>query len=238
MQGDSGPDPPSCPGAFLFYLGEPSVSAVRVAWPATTSHPPLTGPPRLLRAADLHRRVTVPSPSSRCSACGTRVPASNRTWVAPGGGIGDHQELAVGEAVRAGVRGEVGADDLRPAAEDRAERGRGLPALVPDEAAGWPWSAAAGRPRRGRRGDGRPGRSPRAGGRLLPRPSGRSPRGPGVRLRPGERFPGQLGRRASLLGLSRAGLARVLSRHGSPPHPQRKTVRPARPPGHPREPRR
>ena len=32
------------------------------------------------------------------------------------------------------MRGEVGADDLGPAAEDGPDRGRGLPPLVADEA--------------------------------------------------------------------------------------------------------
>src|ERR1035441_9436596 len=46
----------------------------------------------------------------------------------PGGRVGPNRELAVSEAIGAGMRGQVLADDVRPAAEHRAHRRLPLPA--------------------------------------------------------------------------------------------------------------
>ena len=71
--------------------------------------------PPTLRAADLH-------PAHRPVAeFGGQPPDQLRSEQPdlgrPGRGVGGYRELAVGEAVRPGVRGQVRADDLRPAAE-------------------------------------------------------------------------------------------------------------------------
>src|SRR5690349_3372981 len=82
----------------------------------------------------------------------------------PGGRVRRDRQLAVGEAVRLSVRGQVRADDLGPPAEHRAHRGPLLPAVRVEQAADRagqrlrillaqpPVSAGAGRARGGGRG--------------------------------------------------------------------------------------
>src|SRR5258708_26736064 len=105
----------------LFYRGDLSVPAVLARGPPPPSLPPFPRSPRLLGAADL-------DPGHSALTKLTVQPAHQRSCQQPhlgrpGSGVGDDQELSLGETVRAGVRGEVGPDNLGPAAEDRSDRG-------------------------------------------------------------------------------------------------------------------
>src|SRR6266567_7580401 len=121
-RGQRDPPPPSVLVRLSFYLGVPSGSAVRVTRPAAIAHSPLPGPPRRGRAAYFH-------PFYRAIAEFGVDPAHERgseqpDLCRPGCRVGGHGQLTAGEAVRPGVRGKLGADDLLPPAEYRA-RGRG-----------------------------------------------------------------------------------------------------------------
>ena len=107
--------------------------AVRVAVSPASWHPPSATLPRAGRPLTLTRR-TVPSPSSELSLR-TSIDASSLTCVAHAVESAAIDELAVGEAVRAGVGGEVGPDDLGPVTEHRTHRRMFLPALIRQQAA-------------------------------------------------------------------------------------------------------
>src|SRR5271165_1814848 len=186
--------------------------AVGVAGTLAARHPPAAALPWRRRTADL-------DPTDRSVAqFGVEPPDERRgeqpDLGRPGGRVGRHRELAVGEAVGAGVRRQVMADDVRPAAEHRAHRRpllpaprveqaadgadqrlRVFPAGAPASGAGPIWAAGSGRARS------RPGRVIRAGcgyagsfgiialaGPWLALEAGRQiAPGPRVRLRRGER---------------------------------------------------
>ena len=109
-------------------------------------HPPLARP------AACPRRGRAPGPAAPCrrrvrrSACGTSSAASSCSWVAHAVESAVTIELAVGQPLRLGVRGEVRPDDLRPPAEHRAGRHGQFPARVGDQAVDAPRRAAQGRP--------------------------------------------------------------------------------------------
>ena len=102
-------------------------SAVCVTGTAASGHP-----------ADLRRarsvlRVRAPSPASRFRRPSSSFSLSDQRageqahLGRPGRGVGDDEHLAVVEGLRLGVRGQVGADDLGPAAEHPADRRRAAP---------------------------------------------------------------------------------------------------------------
>src|ERR1700722_5924664 len=127
--------------------------AVRVAWAAATGNAPRAALPRRRRTADLdpaHRPV---------AEFGVQPPDQLRgeqpDLRRPGGRVSGHGQLAVGEGVGLGVRGQVRPDDLRPPAEHRADRGPPLPALIVEQAADGvtqPLRVVAARPPAGRTG--------------------------------------------------------------------------------------
>src|SRR5580704_8267553 len=89
--------------------------AVSVARTLAAGYPPAAALPRRRRAADFH-------PADRSVAkFDVKPPDEHRREQPdlgrPGGRVGRHRELAVGEAVGTGVRRQVVADDFRPAAE-------------------------------------------------------------------------------------------------------------------------
>ena len=122
-----------------FYLLVPTARAVLApsrTCRAARGRPGTRQPPRCRGGAGprtLTRR-TVPSPSSalsRRTSCG----ASSRTWVAQAVESAVTASSPSANASGLGVRGQVPADDLRPPAEHRPDRGPLLPALVVEQAA-------------------------------------------------------------------------------------------------------
>src|SRR5580692_8912508 len=107
--------------------------AVRVARPAAAGYPPAAALPGRRRAADLDPA------DGPVAELGVEPPDQLRgeqpDLGGPGRRFGGHRELAVGERLRRGVRGQVPADDLGPPAEDRPDRGPLLPALLVEQAA-------------------------------------------------------------------------------------------------------
>src|SRR5262249_61254148 len=126
------PRPPSASGAhLLFYLGLPRDSAVVITWPASVANPPLAPLARGNRTPD-------PDPGDG-AATELGVEPPDELWAQqphlcrPGGGVGDDEQLPVGEAAGPGVGGQRGAHDLLPPAEHRAHSGRGPPAPVVEQ---------------------------------------------------------------------------------------------------------
>src|SRR5271165_2116683 len=109
------------------------VLAVGVTWALAAGNAPAAALPRRRRAADLD------PPDRSIAKFDVKPPDQHRgeqpDLSRPGGRVGRHRELAVGEAVGAGVRRQVVADDFRPAAEHRAHRRPLLPAPRVEQAA-------------------------------------------------------------------------------------------------------
>ena len=212
--------------------------AVRVAWSLAAGYPPAAALPRRRGAADLH------PPDRSVAELAVKPPDEHRgeqpDLRRPGGRIGRHRELAVVEAVGAGVRRQVVTDDFRPAAEHRAHRRpllpaprveqasdradqrlrvfpAGAPASGPGPAGTRPASRAGARSRPGRvilagRGHAGPfGINGLAGPRLARQAGRQIAPGPRVRLGHGER----LDRQPHPIRVGRPG-GRTLRRHRRP----------------------
>src|ERR1700730_17905934 len=107
--------------------------AIRVTWALAAGNPPAAALPWRRRAAGLH-------PADRSVAeFGVKPPDEHRReqpdLSRPGGRVGGHRELAVGEAVGAGMPRPALADDVPPAADHRAHRRLLLPAPRVEQAA-------------------------------------------------------------------------------------------------------
>src|SRR5580658_9829097 len=148
---------PRCghPCACLFYLGVPAATAVLPRVVDLVAKPQVSPGPMLLAvrvtgaltaryapaaAAARRRRAAQLDPAHGAVAeFGVQAPDQLRCEEphlgGPGRRVGGHRELPVGERIGPGMRRQVLADDLRPAAEDRAHRGLLLPAAAVEQAA-------------------------------------------------------------------------------------------------------
>src|SRR5450755_4285805 len=107
--------------------------AVRVAVSPASWHPPSTTLPRARRPPDfdtadsaLTKLGIEPADQHRCEQADLRSPRSR---------VGRDHELSLGEAIGAGVGGEIGPDYLGPVTEHRTHRRLFLPAMIRQQAA-------------------------------------------------------------------------------------------------------
>jgi len=123
------PCPP--PAAVTFYLAVPPGSAVCVAWPAASAHPPFAWPPdRSCRSggpADPHplHRARAKLGVQPADQLGREQSHLGR----PSGRVRGHGQLAVVQGFGPGMRGQLGTDNLRPSPENRPHCGRLAPAV-------------------------------------------------------------------------------------------------------------
>ena len=192
-------------------------------------------PARQVRAPGRRSRSRSRAPSSSLRRR-TMVGASSLSWVAQA--VESVRTTSRSSAKRLGraVRGDLVADQLGPAAEDRLHAQVELPAVVGDEPAQAVVRAAAGRGRRG----GRPTSGDRRGGagRRTASCACASARGwPGTAPAARRGGAGQVEAVVAVLGPARApgrcrrlvarAVVGLVTRHGVPPRRRRRTGRPA-----------
>jgi len=111
-----------------FYLVMPSDSAVVVVMFACSAHPQRAHPAGRSRPPH-HYPGDRPVPQFLVQPAQHRGREQSHLS-GPGGGVCDHHKLAVVEPLWPGVRRHIGPDELVPAPEHRADRGRCSPALI------------------------------------------------------------------------------------------------------------